>query len=159
MLQREHSAICSTCIKPPSVFKTFVLSIFEWPLKTGYTVCIKLPSVFKTFVLSFFEWPLKTGFTVCRFRGKTVMRCKLSWRCERTFPANSVFYYLIVYIWYLYTVEPVYNGHSQIDSKLLFKTHYRLIQVKIIAECSKVTILLLGYRLKDLKREPVYSKV
>ena len=28
-----------TCIKLPSVFKTFVLSIFEWPLKTGLTVC------------------------------------------------------------------------------------------------------------------------
>ena len=25
---------------------------------------IKLPFVFKTFVLSIFEWPLKTGFTV-----------------------------------------------------------------------------------------------
>ena len=34
----EHSAILSTCIKLPSVFKTFVLSIFEWPLKTGFTV-------------------------------------------------------------------------------------------------------------------------
>ena len=39
MLQREHSAIHSTCIKLPSVFKTFVLSIFEQPLKTGFTVC------------------------------------------------------------------------------------------------------------------------
>ena len=37
MLQ-EHSAIQSTSIKLPFVFKTFVLSIFEWPLKTGFTV-------------------------------------------------------------------------------------------------------------------------
>ena len=37
---REHSAILSTCIKLPSVFKTFVLSFFEWPLKTGFTVLI-----------------------------------------------------------------------------------------------------------------------
>ena len=37
MLQ-EHSAILSTCIKIPSFFKTSVLSIFEWPLKTGFTV-------------------------------------------------------------------------------------------------------------------------
>ena len=29
------------CIKLPHVFKTFVLSIFEWPLKTGFTVDIK----------------------------------------------------------------------------------------------------------------------
>ena len=35
---REHSAILSTCIKVPSVFKTFVLFIFELPLKTGFTV-------------------------------------------------------------------------------------------------------------------------
>ena len=34
----EHSAIRSTFIKLPFVFKTFVLSIFEWPLKTGFTV-------------------------------------------------------------------------------------------------------------------------
>ena len=32
MLQGEHSAILLTCIK------IFVLSIFEWPLKTGFTV-------------------------------------------------------------------------------------------------------------------------
>ena len=67
----------------PFVFKTFVSSIFEWPLKTGFTVkpksaCLKWPLkrrpkigfqdlyhlCFKTFVLSIFEWPLKTGFTV-----------------------------------------------------------------------------------------------
>ena len=34
-----HSAILSTFIKLPSVIKIFVLSIFEWPLKTGFTVC------------------------------------------------------------------------------------------------------------------------
>ena len=38
ILQGEHSAILSTFIKLPFVFKTFVLSIFEWPLKTGFTV-------------------------------------------------------------------------------------------------------------------------
>ena len=38
MLQGEHSAILSTCIKLPFAIKTFVLSIFEWPLKTGFTV-------------------------------------------------------------------------------------------------------------------------
>ena len=34
----EHSAILSTFIKLLIVFKTFVLSIFEWPLRTGFTV-------------------------------------------------------------------------------------------------------------------------
>ena len=28
----EHSALLLTCTKLPPVFKTFVLSIFEWPL-------------------------------------------------------------------------------------------------------------------------------
>ena len=38
MLQTEHSAILSTFIKLPFVIKIFILSIFEWPLKTGFTV-------------------------------------------------------------------------------------------------------------------------
>ena len=38
MLQGEHSAILSTFIKLPFVIKIFVLSIFDWPLKTGFTV-------------------------------------------------------------------------------------------------------------------------
>ena len=38
MLQGEHSAILLIFIKLPFVFKTFVLSVFEWPLKTGFTV-------------------------------------------------------------------------------------------------------------------------
>ena len=38
LLQREHSAILSAFIKLPFVIKIFVLSICEWPLKTGFTV-------------------------------------------------------------------------------------------------------------------------
>ena len=38
----EHSTIRLTCIKRPSVNKTFVLSIFEWPLKTGSTYVITI---------------------------------------------------------------------------------------------------------------------
>ena len=38
MLQGEHSAILSTFIKLPFVIKTFILSIFEWPFNTGFTV-------------------------------------------------------------------------------------------------------------------------
>ena len=38
MLQGEHSAILSTFIKLSFVIKIFVLSTFEWPLKTGFTV-------------------------------------------------------------------------------------------------------------------------
>ena len=38
MLQREHSAILSTFIKIALIIKILVLSICEWPLKTGFTV-------------------------------------------------------------------------------------------------------------------------
>ena len=38
MLQAEHSAILSTFMKLFFVIKIVVLSIFEWPLKTGFTV-------------------------------------------------------------------------------------------------------------------------
>ena len=34
----EHSAILLTCINLPVVIKTIVLSIFEWPFYTGFTV-------------------------------------------------------------------------------------------------------------------------
>ena len=40
MLQGEHSAILSTFIKLPIITQIFVLSIFEWPLKTGFTVYV-----------------------------------------------------------------------------------------------------------------------
>ena len=38
MLQGEHSAILLTFIMLPFVIKIFVLSIFEWTHKTGFTV-------------------------------------------------------------------------------------------------------------------------
>ena len=41
MLQGEHSAILSTCIKLPFFIKTLVLSIFKWSLKTCNTVLLK----------------------------------------------------------------------------------------------------------------------
>ena len=37
MLQREHSAIYLTFIKQPFTIKNFILPIFKWPLKTGFT--------------------------------------------------------------------------------------------------------------------------
>ena len=50
MLQGEHSAILSTCIKLPFVIKVFVLSIFEWTLKTGFAVhFLSLPSSISLF--------------------------------------------------------------------------------------------------------------
>ena len=40
MPQGEHSAILLTFIKLPFAMKIFVLSIFEWPLKTGFAVVL-----------------------------------------------------------------------------------------------------------------------
>ena len=40
LLQGEHSAILSTFIKLPFIIKIFVLSIFEWPFYTCFTVAI-----------------------------------------------------------------------------------------------------------------------
>ena len=70
ILQGEHFAILLTFIKVPFVIKIFILSIFEWPFYTGFTVLqpflthlstlehsailltfIKLPFVIKIFVL------------------------------------------------------------------------------------------------------------
>ena len=41
----EHSALLLTCIKLPPGFKTFVLSIFEKPLETKYTVIYLISGV------------------------------------------------------------------------------------------------------------------
>ena len=51
MLQGEHSAILSIFTKLPFVIKIFVLSIFEWPFYTGFTVltyskCFKILNTF-----------------------------------------------------------------------------------------------------------------
>ena len=45
----EHSAILSTCIELPFVIKIIVLSIFEWPFYTGFTVYA--PTVFASISL------------------------------------------------------------------------------------------------------------
>ena len=42
MLLREHSVILLTFTKLLFVIKIFILSIFEWPLKTDFTVLIFL---------------------------------------------------------------------------------------------------------------------
>ena len=34
----DHSAVLLTCFKIPNGFQAFVLSIFEWPFKTDFTV-------------------------------------------------------------------------------------------------------------------------
>ena len=41
--EREHSAILSTFIKVSLTINILVLCIFEWPLKTDFTVTCNLP--------------------------------------------------------------------------------------------------------------------
>ena len=38
MLQGQHSAILPSFIKLPFVIKILVLSVFDWPFYTGFTV-------------------------------------------------------------------------------------------------------------------------
>ena len=52
MLQGEHSAIPSTFIRLLFVIKIFVLSVFEWPFHTGFTVHTQLPNVTRSLVVS-----------------------------------------------------------------------------------------------------------
>ena len=40
----EHSAIILTFIKLPFLMKIFVLSVFMWPIKTGFTVLVQYVS-------------------------------------------------------------------------------------------------------------------
>ena len=55
----------------------------------------------------------------------------------------TIYIYNVTYIfrWFTNTVKPVLSGHSKRRQKLFFKTAYRLMQVKSIAECSKGSIL------------------
>ena len=41
-----------------------------------------------------------------------------------------------------YTVKPVLSSHSNRRPKLVFKTDYRLMQVKSIAYCSKLPFVI-----------------
>ena len=56
MLQREHSIILSTFIKPPFVIKIFVLSVFEWPFYTGFTVLDLRSVAYLTALLDNLYW-------------------------------------------------------------------------------------------------------
>ena len=75
MLQGEHSAIHLTFIKLPFAIKIFVLSIFEWPFYTGFTVLFKAAysvtmNIFRKFLFSyksFVKVELSYVFTIKMF--------------------------------------------------------------------------------------------
>ena len=51
-----------------------------------------------------------------------------------------------------FTVKPALNGLSQKERKLIFKTNFRLMQVKSMAECSAIrsTFIKLPFVIKVL---------
>ena len=53
MHQGEHSAILLTFIKLPFVIKIFILSIFEWPFYTGFTILNSQPANLFVFIVFF----------------------------------------------------------------------------------------------------------
>ena len=63
MLQREHSAKLSTFIELPFVIKYFVLSIFERPFYTGFTVVTCQTGLDKQYCYS-----LLLGKAFCEFQ-------------------------------------------------------------------------------------------
>ena len=89
MLIWEHSAILLTFIKLPFVIKIFVLSSFEWPLKTGFTVYARnltkssgAPSFHCSSPLHIYQHTttidlLSISMLVCRYIKRTKKRTKL----------------------------------------------------------------------------------
>ena len=61
MLQVVHSAILSTFIKLPFLIKIFVLSIFEWPFYTGFTVHVRFIWDRNQYLIG---WPIIKGIDI-----------------------------------------------------------------------------------------------
>ena len=85
MLQLEHSAILSTFFKLPFINKIFVLSIFEWPFYTGFTVCLNsLISLSKNirasnFHIEYFEDPNEPAFIIMNAGSPEPLEVDESW--------------------------------------------------------------------------------
>ena len=85
MLQGEHFAILSAFIKLPVAIKIFNLSIFEWPLKTGFTVVIREVSKFLSSII--FQKTFLCGGNckrlnniICEYPLVSITLKRLSWR-------------------------------------------------------------------------------
>ena len=75
MLQGEHSAILSTFIKLPFAIKTFVLSIFEWPFKTGFTGCEYVCVIESNNDRELMSLRLYVSRCVCMMHGIKIQNC------------------------------------------------------------------------------------
>ena len=73
----EHSSILSTFIVLPFVIKIFVLSIFEWPLRTGFTVVGPAHGNFSIYRIGYQQRPRR----VCAYaQSHRSARCSLKKR-------------------------------------------------------------------------------
>ena len=45
-----------------------ICSMLPWSIEHILSTCIEIPNGFQAYVLSIFEWPLKTGFTLVHLR-------------------------------------------------------------------------------------------
>ena len=70
----EHFSVFLTCIKLSHGFKTFVLSIFEWLLKKGFTVYIN--SITENIVVIILAKLIKVLFTVTNYLLSRIVMCK-----------------------------------------------------------------------------------
>ena len=70
----EHFSVFLTCIKLPHGFKTFVLSIFEWLFKTGFTIYIN--SITENIVVIILAKLIKVLFTVTNYLLSRIVMCK-----------------------------------------------------------------------------------
>ena len=79
MLQGEHSAILSIFIKLLSVIKIFVLSRFERPLKTGFTVCEIKDTKKSDQHLTAHQTLIPISYACIECSGKSVLTHRLVW--------------------------------------------------------------------------------
>ena len=114
---------------------TTLFSLYPYFWKAGYNVITKsFPSVRPSVHLSLQSVLLLTRTLVSFFDGCSYLAQCLSMVC-----ITDHLYVFGVKV--PYTVEPVLSGHTKRIPKLVFKTYYRLMQVKSFAECSKGSIL------------------
>ena len=82
MLQGEHSAILLTFIKLPFAIKIFVLSIFERPFYTGFTVILSLHVAYMPSTGAWFDQTYDPGDVYWA----AIVKCHIMYDMCRTIP-------------------------------------------------------------------------
>ena len=92
MLPLEHSAILSTFIKLPVVIKTFVLSVFEWPFYTGFTVIEKAINDVENACFKNIELNLQSLTIMCKLKSVPDDTCNLGLHCLSMYRFLNLFF-------------------------------------------------------------------